>query len=210
MTRKQRFERLFDVLPELYPNARCLLESGGSPFRLLISAILSARTTDSKVNEVVPELWSLYRDPAELAQASQKDLERIVHPLGFYRNKARAIRKAAECIHRDFDGKVPGSMSRLLLIPGVGRKTANVVLGEAFGEPALIVDTHVRRLSSRLDLSRKSNADLIERDLARYVPPDRRTSFSHQLGFHGRLVCHSRKPSCGSCELGDFCPRRGV
>ncbi|MBD3369738.1 endonuclease III [Candidatus Fermentibacteria bacterium] len=210
MTRKQRFENLFGMLPVLYPDARCLLDYDGSPFRLLISTILAAQTTDRKVNEVTPKLWSRYGSPAELADAPSDELERIVHPLGFFRNKARAVARAAERVAVDFGGRVPPSMSGLLSIPGVGRKTANVVLGEAFGKPALIVDTHVRRLSLRLDLTRKKNPDLVERDLAEHVPPARRTSFSHQLGFHGRQVCHARKPACASCVFDDFCPHRGV
>lgn len=210
MTRKQRFEKLFGLLPALYPDARCLLDYDGSPFKLLISTILAAQTTDRKVNEVTPKLWSRYRSPAELADAPMEELERIVHPLGFFRNKARAIAGAAERVAVDFEGKVPPSMSGLLSIPGVGRKTANVVLGEAFGKPALIVDTHVRRLSLRLDLTRKKNPDLVERDLSEHVPPARRTSFSHRLGFHGRRVCQARKPACTSCAFDEFCPHRGV
>jgi len=208
MNNRERIEALLERLPELYPDARCLLEHDGDPVKLLIATILSARTTDDAVNRVSPVLWKSVGDVEGLAAAPREDIEDIVHPLGFFRAKAGSIQNAARWVVDR--GGVPDSMEELVRIPGVGRKTANVVLGEAFGEPSIIVDTHVGRLSGRLDLTRASDPDKIEKKLRILVPPAKQTSFSHQLGFHGRRVCTSRKPSCVSCSLADICPRRGV
>lgn len=208
MNNRERMEVLLQRLPEMYPDAGCLLEYGGDPVKLLISTILSARTTDDAVNRVAPELWERVGDIQGLAEADREVIERIVHPLGFFRSKAGSIQKAAEWLLRE--GSLPGSISELLTIPGVGRKTANVVLGEVFGKPSIIVDTHVRRLSGRLDLTRAVEPDRIEIRLRKLVPHGKQTSFSHQLGFHGRRVCTSRKPSCEECRLSDVCPKRGL
>ncbi len=210
MTRKERISRLLRELPLLYPHASCLLDYGESPWKLLIATILSAQTTDAAVNRVTPVLWKAYPDLNAIAGADRERLEEMVHPLGFFRNKARSISSAAGWLMEENAGKVPSTMLELLRVPGVGRKTANVILGEAFGEPAIIVDTHVKRLSVRLDLSRKSSPDDIEADLSRMIPEPERTGFSHCLGFHGRRVCHARKPLCDECTFREFCPRRGV
>jgi len=210
MTRRERVDALLRDLPGLYPDAACLLDYGGEPWKLLFATILSAQTTDAAVNRVTPALWKAYPDPWALAKADSSDLERIVHPLGFFRNKAKSLSLAAGWLVGEHGGVVPSTMEELTKIPGVGRKTANVVLGEAFGLPAIIVDTHVKRLSGRLDLSRKASPDDIERDLTALVPPGDRTGFSHGLGFHGRRVCHARKPLCSDCPFHGFCPMRGV
>ena len=210
MTRRQRIQLLLPALQKEYPDARCLLDYDDDPFRLLIATILSAQTTDEGVNRVTPILWQHYPDAESLAAAELSELEAIVHPLGFFRSKSRSIRSAASYLLENHDGSVPATMNQLVLVPGTGRKTANVVLGEIFGKPAIIVDTHVRRLSGRLDLSRKKDPDRVEADLIRLIPASRRTAFSHQLGAHGRRVCHSRKPSCQSCAVLPICPRRGV
>jgi endonuclease-3 len=210
MTRRERITLLLEELPRLYPGARCLLDFDGSPEKLLFATILSAQTTDAAVNRVTPELWKSYPDIESLASADTKELEGIVHPLGFFRNKAGSLKKAAAWLLEHNCGKVPANMRELTRVPGVGRKTANVVLGEVFGVPAIIVDTHVKRLSGRLDLTRKASPDDIETDLRRLVPAVRRTGFSHRLGFHGRSICHARKPACNQCTLLEFCPGIGV
>jgi endonuclease-3 len=210
MTRKQRISRLLRELPLLYPRAGCLLEYDGSPEKLLISTILSAQTTDAAVNRVTPLLWKAFPDLKAVAGAELGRLEEIVHPLGFFRSKALSVSRAATWVLEKNAEEVPFTMQELLLIPGVGRKTANVILGEVFGKPAIIVDTHVKRLSGRLDLSRKSSPDDIETDLAKLIPESERTLFSHCLGFHGRQVCTAKKPRCTECAFREFCPERGV
>jgi len=210
VTRRERVSLLLERLPGLYPDARCLLDFDGSPKKLLIATILAAQTTDAAVNMVTPVLWKTYPDLEALASADQIAVEDIVHSLGFYRNKARSIIRAANWLIDNCNGGVPEVMGELILIPGVGRKTANVVLGIAFGKPVIIVDTHVKRLSGRLDLSRKTSPDDIESDLVRLVPVEERTGFCTTLGFHGRRICRARKPLCSTCMFLDFCPRRGI
>jgi endonuclease-3 len=206
MNKRERIKVLLERLPLLYPDARCLLEYGGDPEILLIATILSARTTDSAVNGVTPRLWNEVYDIRGLARADISLIEDIVHPLGFFRSKARSIRKAAEWLLKN-DG-LPDTIDGLIQIPGVGRKTANVIIGVGFNKPAIIVDTHVGRLSGRLDLTRSKQPDKIESNLKKLLPEDNWTSFSHQLGFHGRQVCTSRNPSCGTCDFKSFCPKR--
>ena len=208
MNNRERAAVLLRRLPLLYPDARCLLQYDGSPEKLLISTILSARTTDEAVNRVTPLLWKEVKNMEGLAEADSERIRGILHPLGFFRAKTRSVQKAAKWLLEN--GGVPDRMEELVKIPGVGRKTANVVLGEAFGRPAIVVDTHVKRLADRLDLTRLKAPDRIEFKLKRLLPKEKWTSFSHQLGFHGRRVCASRKPSCGTCGLSDVCPRRGV
>lgn len=203
MKRRERIETLLRELPVLHPDARCMLDYSG-PEDLLIAAILSARTTDASVNRVTPLLKSEYPSPDALAAADPGRVQEIVHPLGFFRSKARSIIGAAAHIHA-LD-RFPDTMEELLKVPGVGRKTANVVLGECFGVPAIIVDTHVKRLSFRLDLTGETSPDRIELHLKKQIPADRQTAFSHQLGFHGRRVCGAARPLCGSCPFSRFCP----
>ena len=210
MIRSERIDLLLEMLPNLYPDARCLLDYHGKPERLLIATILSAQTTDDAVNQVTPKLWARWPDLASLALADRSDVENVVHPLGFFRSKARSIQRTAETVVERFGGQVPDSMKDLTGLPGVGRKTANVVLGEVFGRPAIIVDTHVKRLAGRLDLTRRKKPDRIEQDLKNLVPETGQTDFSHQLGFHGRSVCTARSPACDDCPLLKICPRRGV
>lgn len=208
MIRNDRIAVLLERLPVMYPDARCLLDYDGRPEKLLISTILSARTTDEAVNRVAPKLWDRVGDLRGLANADRRDIEEIVHPLGFFRSKAGSIQEAARWVLDR--GAVPDSIEDLVKIPGVGRKTANVIMGEVFGEPAIIVDTHVGRLAGRLDLTRVREPDRIEKKLREVIPEEKQTSFSHQLGFHGRRVCGARKPSCDMCGIEDVCPRRGV
>lgn len=209
MRRNERVTILLKMLPVLYPDARCLLNYEGKPERLLIATILSARTTDAAVNGVTPYLWETVKDIEGLSSANRELIENIVHPLGFFRSKTKSIQKAAAWLI-EHNEVVPGTIDELITIPGVGRKTANVIVGEVFHKPAIIVDTHVSRLALRLDLTRKTEPSKIEADLKRILPKDRWTSFSHQLGFHGRKVCLSRKPKCSSCEFTGFCPKKGI
>lgn len=209
MRRTERVALLLEMLPVLYPNARCLLDYDGKPERLLIATILSARTTDAAVNRVTPHLWVKVGNIQGLSQSRRELIEEIVHPLGFFRSKARSIQEAAAWLIENSE-IVPETIDELITIPGVGRKTANVILGEVFHKPSIIVDTHVSRLSLRLDLTRNTQPAKIEADLKKLLPKDRWTSFSHQIGFHGRQVCLSRKPKCSNCDFNGFCPKKGV
>ncbi len=209
MRRTERVAILLEMLPVMYPDARCLLDYEGRPEKLLIATILSARTTDAAVNRVTPHLWEKVRNIEGLSLSRREILEEIVHPLGFFRSKAKSIQEAAAWLtaHKEI---VPGTIDELITIPGVGRKTANVIIGEVFHKPAIIVDTHVSRLSLRLDLTRNTQPPKIETDLKRLLPKNRWTSFSHQIGFHGRKVCLSRNPKCSRCEFNGFCPKKGI
>ncbi|MGZ3406296.1 MAG: endonuclease III [Polyangia bacterium] len=201
-----RIAAIVDGLEALYPNAHCELDFA-SPFQLLIATILSAQTTDVRVNLVTPTLFAKYGTPAKLAAATPKEIEPIIMSTGFYRNKAKSILGAARVIMEDFDGKVPQTMDELLTLPGVARKTANVVLGSAFGKNVgFVVDTHVMRLSQRLKLTRNTEPPKIEPDLMDKLPQDKWTKLGHQLIWHGRRVCFARKPQCGECALAPHCP----
>ncbi|MDQ4064329.1 MAG: endonuclease III [Actinomycetota bacterium] len=193
-------------LKEEYPNARTELR-WEDPLQLLVATILSAQSTDVRVNGVTEGLFGRYRTAGDYAQADLEDLEEEIRSVGFYRNKARAIKGMAQVLVEDQGGEVPRTMEDLVQLPGVGRKTANVVLGNAFGiDEGVVVDTHVRRLSNRLGLSGHHDPEKIERDLLKIVPEGERTLFSHLLIFHGRHVCKSRKPDCQNCVLNDICP----
>ncbi len=193
-------------LKEEYPNARTELR-WEDPLQLLVATILSAQSTDVRVNGVTEGLFGRYRTAGDYAQADLEDLEEEIRSVGFYRNKARAIKGMAQVLVEDQGGEVPHTMEDLVQLPGVGRKTANVVLGNAFSiDEGVVVDTHVRRLSNRLGLSGHHDPEKIERDLLKIVPEGERTLFSHLLIFHGRHVCKSRKPDCQNCVLNDICP----
>ncbi len=195
-------------LTERYPSYRPLLQYG-SPFQLLIAVILSAQTTDAQVNRVTPALFGSYPNAARLAEAELSELEAIVRPTGFFRSKARNIRAAAAALRDGYGGEVPREMDELTALPGVGRKTANVVRGTAFGLPAIIVDTHFARVCRRLGLTHESDPEKIERELATLVPSKSQYAFSMTVNFHGRDTCTARRPGCGSCFLGDLCPYPG-
>ena len=193
-------------LKEEYPDAGTEL-NWENPLQLLVATMLSAQSTDVRVNEVTKRLFEKYRTAEDYAQADLGSLEEEIHPVGFFRNKARSIKGMAHALVEDHGGEVPHTMSELVQLPGVGRKTANVVLGNAFGiDEGVVVDTHVRRLSNRLGLSSEHDPEKIERDLLRVVPEGERTLFSHLLIFHGRHVCKSRKPNCPGCVLNHICP----
>jgi endonuclease-3 len=200
-----RARRIANVVSKEYRDARCALDHRG-PFELLVATILAAQCTDERVNQVTPALFARFPDAASLAAADPAELESLVRSTGFFRSKARSLRSAAATLTRDFPQGFPGRMEDLLTLPGVGRKTANVVLGTCYGAPAIIVDTHVRRVARRLALAASDDPDEIERELQGLLPADRWTAFSHQLTFHGRKRCHARTPDCGSCVLARWCP----
>ncbi len=177
-----------------------------NPFQLLIATILSAQCTDARVNQVTPILFRRYATPADLAKADREELESIIRPTGFFKSKAKSILGCASAIVDRFGGKVPDSMEALVTLPGVGRKTANVVLGSAFGKPAVVVDTHVRRVANRLKWTRSDDPDQIEIDLGRLIPEADWTIGSHRILLHGRYICVARGPRCLACPLIDLCP----
>ena len=200
--------RITDLLARLaaaYPNAECALVHR-SPWELLVATILSAQTTDARVNLVTPELFRTFPTPAAMAEASLPALEELIRSTGFYRNKAKSIQGAARRITEAFGGEVPRTMEELLTVPGAARKTANVVLGVAYGVGVgVVVDTHVDRLSNRLGLTTESVPKKIEQDLMRVIPQDRWIAFSHELIHHGRRVCVARRPRCAECPLETTC-----
>ena len=192
-------------LAQEYPDARCALDYD-SPLQLLIATVLSAQCTDERVNSVTPELFARYPEAADYAAAQRSDLESILRPLGFQRAKAGHLLGIGEKLVADFQGEVPRTVKELTSLPGVGRKTALVVLGNAFGIPGLTVDTHFSRLMQRLGLTGEKTPVKIERDIAELVPEEEWTMFSHRVIFHGRQVCHARTPECDACVLRDMCP----
>ena len=200
-----------DELMALYPDAACALDHDG-PFQLLVATVLSAQTTDARVNTVTPELFGRYPDAAALGVARREDLEAILRPLGFQRAKAGHLLGIGQVLTERFEGRVPRSREELVSLPGVGRKTANVVLGNAFGQPAITVDTHVGRLSRRLGWTTSKDPLRVEKDIAALWEPWRWTDGCHRLIEHGRRVCSARSPRCGECVLleAGLCPQVGV
>ncbi len=204
-TDPKRVRAILDKLDQAYPAATCELHHD-NPFQLLISTILSAQCTDERVNIVTKTLFPKYPTPKDFAYANPSELEQDIRPTGFFRNKTKSIMGASKKILEEFSGKVPQTMDELLTLPGVARKTANVVLGSAFGiASGVVVDTHVQRLSERLDLTKNTDPKKIEQDLMKVIPQDRWILFSHQLIWHGRRVCQARKPRCLECNLERLC-----
>ena len=206
MTARERAARLIKAWPKVYPDAHTELNFK-TPLELLIATILSAQCTDKRVNMVTPALFKKYRSAKDYADAPQAELENEIRSTGFYRNKTKSIRAATSTIATKFGGKVPDSMEGLRELPGVGRKTANVVLGNAFGiNEGIVVDTHVIRLSQRLGLTNQKDAEKIERDLMELVPKKYWAIWSHWRIWHGRRRCFARKPDCANCEVFRLCP----
>ena len=200
-----RVRAILQKLDEAYPAATCALKHQNA-FQLLISTILSAQCTDERVNIVTATLFPKYSSPKSFAYADPKELEQDIRPTGFFRNKTKSIMGASKRIVEEFGGEVPRTMEELLTLPGVARKTANVVLGTAFGVACgVVVDTHVQRLSNRLDLTKNTDPKKIEQDLMRIIPQDKWILFAHQLIWHGRRVCQARKPKCIECNLERLC-----
>ena len=206
MTIRERVAQLVEVWPQVYPGAHCELNFR-NPLELLVATILSAQCTDRRVNMVTPQLFRKYRTAKRYANAPQAELENAIRSTGFYRNKTKSIRGAMRAIAEEHNGKVPETMEALRALPGVGRKTANVVLGNAFGKnEGIVVDTHVARLSQRLGLTKQKDPEKIERDLMKIVPREHWTDCSHWLIWHGRRRCYARKPDCSQCEIYRLCP----
>jgi endonuclease-3 len=206
MTRSERARELARRFPKVYPDAHCELDFR-NPLELLVATILSAQCTDKRVNIVTKELFTRCKQARDYAEISQEELEGIIRSTGFYRNKAKSLRAMAAKLVSEHKGRVPNSLESLAALPGVGRKTANVVLGNAFGiEEGVVVDTHVSRVSARLGLTKNSEPGKIERDLMTLFPRGQWTLLSHWLIWHGRRRCFARKPDCPHCELADICP----
>lgn len=198
------------LLPRYYPNAHCALDHKNA-FELLVATILSAQCTDERVNIVTKGLFTKYPTPEKMGRASQESLEELIRSAGFYKNKAKNIKACAQALEDNHQGQVPSKMEDLILLAGVGRKTANVVLGNAFGiTSGIVVDTHVMRLSQRLGWVRSEDPVAIEKRLCEFVPKDHWIQLSHELIFHGRQICKARRPLCEKCFLFEHCPKKGV
>lgn len=208
--KRRRAAAVLRRLARAYPDARCSLDYS-SPLELLVATVLSAQCTDARVNQVTPELFRKYRTAADYSRAPAGELERDIRQTGFFNSKARSLRRAGSAIAAEHGGRVPQTMEELVALPGVGRKTANVVLGNAFGkDEGFVVDTHVARVSRRLGFTRQSDPVAIEQDLNLLVPKGRRTLAAHQLIFHGRQICLARRPRCEVCPVNPLCPKIGV
>lgn len=206
-----RITHILDELDRLYPDAHCELVGWQTPLQLLVAVILSAQCTDERVNQVTPALFARFPDARSLATADPLELEALIRSTGFYRNKAKHIREACKKIVEKHGGDVPRTMKELTALPGVARKTANVVLGTAFGIPSgVVVDTHIGRLSQRLGMTRHSDPKKIEEDLMKLWPNERWIMAGHRLIWHGRRVCNARKPRCADCSLMPVCPSAAV
>ena len=206
---RDRAQRITAALDLLYPDADCMLKFG-DPLQLLVSTILAAQCTDERVNLVAGQLFRKYRSASDFARADAAEIERDIRSIGMHRQKARNIVSSCQMIAELHGGQVPPSMDALLAMPGVGRKTANLVLGDAFGVPGVVVDTHAGRLARRMGLTTEDDPAKVERDLMAVLPKERWIRTGHQLVLHGRAVCKARKPGCGSCAVGAFCPKAGV
>lgn len=207
---RERAPEIFARLQAAYPDARCSLDFE-TPFQLLIATILSAQCTDKRVNMVTPKLFATYPTPAALADAQQQDVEELVKTTGFFRNKAKSLLGVSAAIESRHGGEVPSTLEELVVLPGVGRKTANVILGNAFNRnEGVVVDTHVARVSKRLGLTRHDDPVKIEQDLMKLFPADQWTLLAHLLIFHGRQICEARLPKCSSCPLAELCPSFGI
>ncbi len=204
MNIKQDVEKIIEILDKLYPLADCTLDYK-DPLQLLISTQLAAQCTDARVNMVTRTLFKKYKNVYDFAKADIKVLEEDIKSTGFYHNKARNIINCCKLLIEVHEGKVPGTLEELLKLPGVGRKTANLVLGDAFGIPGIVVDTHAKRLSKRIGLTRHDDPTKVEFDLMKIIPQKDWSRFCHQLVYHGRAICMARKPMCSECAISSFC-----
>ncbi len=202
-------QAIYKTLVKSYPDADCELDFE-SPFQLLVATVLSAQCTDKRINAVTPKLFKKFGTPKKLASADIHQVEEIIRSLGLYRMKAQNIKALSQKLIHDFGGEVPSNIQDLITLPGVGRKTANVVLGHAFGIPGITVDTHFGRLSRRFGWSTSEDPTVVERDVAALIPEKEWTNLSQILIWHGRRVCHSRKPACGACPIARLCPSVGI
>lgn len=206
MKTRERILRILAILRKTYPDARTPLRHK-DPLQLLVATILSAQCTDERVNMVTPALFARYKNAKELAGAKLPDVEKLIRSTGFYKAKARNIIGCCKEIVRKHGGKVPNDLAKLVELPGVGRKTANVVLGEIWGIPGIVVDTHVKRLTFRMGFTKNTDPEKIEQDLMKLLPKEDWNDFSICTIFHGRRVCFARKPDCGNCPVNDLCPK---
>lgn len=206
---KRRARRTNRALAGIYPDARCELDFRNA-YELLVATVLSAQTTDVRVNQITPELFERFPGPMELGAAELSEVEQIIRPTGFFRPKARSLVGLGQRITQEFGGQVPNNLPDLVSLPGVGRKTANVVLGNVFNVPGLTVDTHFGRVVRRLGWTQQTDAVRVEHAVAELIERPEWTQLSHRLIFHGRQVCHSRRPACGSCEIANLCPSAGT
>lgn len=204
-TDRARVARVLDALARTYPDAACALDFA-NPYQLLVATVLSAQCTDKRVNQVTPALFAAYPNPAALAAADEEAVIGLIRSTGFFRNKARNIIAACQAIVARHGGSVPGTLDELVKLPGVGRKTANVVLGNAFGVPGITVDTHLGRVCRRLGLTANDDPVKVEFDLMKIIPEAEWTAFSHRVIHHGRTLCAARKPDCAHCPLAPDCP----
>jgi len=207
--KKVRAKVIYRQLSKSYPNVRCELDYKNA-FQLLVATVLSAQCTDKRVNQTTPALFKKYPNPKKMAKADLKDIQKLVKSTGFFRAKARNIKGLSNEIMEEFNGMVPSNLEDLITLPGVGRKTANVVLGHAFGIPGITVDTHFGRLSRRFGWSKQNNPVKIEFEVGELIPQKEWTNLSQRMIWHGRRVCHSRKPACGACALAKLCPSYGI
>ncbi|WDV47032.1 endonuclease III [Clostridiaceae bacterium M8S5] len=201
---KKRAKEVMDILEQTYPDAECELKYS-NPFELLIATILSAQSTDKRVNEVTKDMFKKYSVPEDYINISKGELEDIIRSIGFYRNKSKNIINTCKTLVEEYESKIPDNMEDLIKLPGVGRKTANVVLSNAFDVPAIAVDTHVFRVSNRLGLSKSDNVNDTEQQLMKLIPKQRWSRSHHLLIFHGRRVCKARKPNCEECTVKNYC-----
>jgi len=207
--KKVRAKVIYRQLSKNYPNVRCELDYKNA-FQLLVATVLSAQCTDKRVNQTTPALFKKYPNPQKMAKADLRDIQNLVKSTGFFRAKAKNIKGLSNKIMEEFDGKVPSNLEDLITLPGVGRKTANVVLGHAFGIPGITVDTHFGRLSRRFGWSKQNNPVKVEFEVGELIPEKEWTNLSQRMIWHGRRVCHSRKPACGACALAKLCPSYGI
>lgn len=209
MTKKERALKAIEILKKLYPEAICSLNAS-NPFELLVATRLSAQCTDARVNLVTPALFERYKTVEDYAAADVKDIEKYIHSCGFYKSKAESIVGMAQKILSDFGGEVPDNIEDLTTLPGVGRKTANLIVGDVYGKAAIVVDTHCIRITNRLGLVKEKDPKKIELALKKIIPADEGSDFCHRIVLFGRDVCSARKPKCDECSLFDFCKREGV
>jgi endonuclease-3 len=207
--KKVRARAIYRILCKSYPNVRCELDYKNA-FQLLVATVLSAQCTDKRVNQTTPALFKKYPNPQKMAKADLKDIQNLVKSTGFFRAKAKNIKGLSNIIVEQFDGNVPSNLEDLITLPGVGRKTANVVLGHAFGIPGITVDTHFGRLSRRFGWSKQNDPVKVEFEVGELIPEKEWTNLSQRMIWHGRRVCHSRKPACGACPLAKLCPSYGI
>ncbi len=209
MTKKERALEAIEALKELYPEAICSLNAS-NPFELLVATRLSAQCTDARVNLVTPALFERYKTVEDYAAADVKDIEKYIHSCGFYKSKAESIVGMAQKILSDFGGEVPDNIEDLTTLPGVGRKTANLIVGDVYGKAAIVVDTHCIRITNRLGLVKEKDPKKIELALKKIIPAEEGSDFCHRIVLFGRDICSARKPKCEECTLFDFCKREGV